>query len=91
MYFTYGYKLRNSHIENTIIQDDTCTSWDQHFTELVFFVDLLQQVMWQVDSILFRLLVLHALCDSQGRVWRAHPCHLYAVEATLPKVGVMLS
>ena len=49
---------------------------------------LLQQVMWQVDSILFCLLVLHALCDSQGRIWRAHPCHLYALEVTLPKVLV---
>lgn len=50
----------------------------------MYFIVL--QVLWQVDSILFCLLVLHALCDSQGRVWRAHPCHLYTVEVTLPKV-----
>jgi len=42
------------------------------------------QVLWQVDTVLFCLLILCGLCDSQGRVWRCHPNQLYAVEVTLP-------
>ncbi len=41
-------------------------------------------MLWQVDTILFSLLVLRGLCDSQGRMWRCHPNQLYAVEVTLP-------
>ncbi len=44
-------------------------------------------MLCQVDSILFSLLILRGLCDSQGRVWRCHPNQLYAVEVTLPKKG----
>ena len=43
------------------------------------------QVLWQMDTILFSLLILRGLCDSQGRVWRCQPNHLYAIEVTLPK------
>lgn len=42
------------------------------------------QILWQVDTILFSLLILRGLSDSQGRVWRCHPNQLYAVEVTLP-------
>lgn len=42
------------------------------------------QILWEVDTILFSLLILRGLCDSQGRVWRCHPNQLYAVEVTLP-------
>ena len=42
------------------------------------------QILWEVDTILFSLLILRGLCDSQGRVWRCHPDQLYAVEVTLP-------
>ncbi len=38
-----------------------------------------------MDTILFSLLILRGLCDSQGRVWRCHPNQLYAVEVTLPR------
>ena len=44
------------------------------------------QVLWQVDTILFSLLIQGGLCDSQGRVWRNDPSQLYAVEVTLPEV-----
>ena len=37
-----------------------------------------------MDTILFSLLILRGLCDSQGRVWRCHPNQFYAVEVTLP-------
>ena len=49
-----------------------------------------QQVLHEVDTILFCLLVLRGLSDSQGRVWRCHPSQLYTVEVTLPEqqVGV---
>ena len=48
------------------------------------------QVLWQVDSILFCLLVLQGVCDSQGNVWRCHPAHLYMIESTIPKVGAQI-
>ena len=44
------------------------------------------QVLWQVDSILFSLFVLQTLCDRQGRMWRCHPTHMYAIEVTVPEV-----
>ena len=43
------------------------------------------QILWKVDTILFCLLVLQGLVDSQGRVWRNHPNQLYAIEVTLPE------
>ncbi len=46
------------------------------------------QVLHEVDTILFSLLILSGLTDSQGRVWRCHPTQLYAVEVTLPEVEV---
>ena len=46
---------------------------------------LLLQILWKVDTILFCLLVLRGLSDSQGRVWRFHPTQLYVVEITLPE------
>ena len=49
-------------------------------------MSLCVQVLWQVDSILFCLLVLQGVCDSQGNVWRCHPAHLYMIESTIPKV-----
>ncbi len=49
-----------------------------------FFPALHIQILWEVDTILFSLLILRGLSDSQGRVWRCHPNQLYAVEVTLP-------
>ena len=37
-----------------------------------------------MDTILFSLLILGGLIDSQGKVWRCHPNQLYAIEVTLP-------
>ena len=48
-------------------------------------------MLWQVDSILFCLLVLQGLCDSQGNVWRCHPAHLYMIESTVPKVAYTIT
>ena len=39
----------------------------------------------QVSSILFSLLVLRGISDSQGRMWRCHPDQHYLVEATTSK------
>ena len=36
-----------------------------------------------MDTILFSLLILRGLCDSQGRVWHCHPDQFYAVEVTV--------
>ena len=46
------------------------------------------QVLWQMDTILFSLLVQRGMCDSQGRVWRNRSTQLYAIEVTLPEVCV---
>ena len=46
---------------------------------------LLLQILWKVDTILFCLLVLRGLSDSQGRIWRVHPTQFYAIEVTLPE------
>ena len=43
------------------------------------------QILWKVDTILFCLLVLRGLSDSQGRVWRCYPTQLYTIEVTLPE------
>ena len=42
------------------------------------------QILLQVDTLLFSLLVLRGLRDSRGRVWRCHCSQLYAVEVTIP-------
>ncbi len=46
------------------------------------------QILWKVDTILFSLVILQCVCDSQGRMWRSHPNQLYAVEVTLPNSKV---
>ena len=43
------------------------------------------QILSEVDTILFSLLILGGLTDSQGHVWRCHSGQLYAVELTLPE------
>ncbi len=42
------------------------------------------QVISQVNTILFNLLVLRGISDSRGKVWRCHPNQLYVVEITMP-------
>lgn len=44
-----------------------------------------------MDTILFSLLILRGLFDSQGRVWRCHPSQLYAIEITSPNMHFQLS
>jgi hypothetical protein len=51
----------------------------------ILHFDISPSVLWQVDTILFSLLVQGGLCDSQGRVWRNHPTQLYAIEVTTPE------
>ena len=36
-----------------------------------------------MDTILFNMLILGGLCDTQGRVWRRDPSDICAVEITL--------
>ena len=45
------------------------------------------QILHEVDTILFSLLILCGLVDSNGRVWRCHPNQLYAIEVTVPRRG----
>uniref|UniRef100_A0A1X7TWB5 RZ-type domain-containing protein n=1 Tax=Amphimedon queenslandica TaxID=400682 RepID=A0A1X7TWB5_AMPQE len=61
--------------------------FEQHDSNqaILFHLDVAPNVLSQVDSVLFSLLILQALSDSQGRIWRCHPSHLYAIEATVFK------
>ena len=52
------------------------------------YLCIFPQVLHDVDTILFCLLMLRSLSDSQGRVWRCHPSQLYTVEVTLPEQQV---
>lgn len=61
-------------------------SWQVVFCQMQWNLRLPPfQVLSEVDTILFSLLILRGLCDSQGRVWRCHPNQLYAIEVTKPK------
>ena len=62
----------------------TLSTRNNRFTVCCFCL----QVLAKVDTILFSLLILHGLSDSQGHIWRCHPTHLYAVEVTLPENAV---
>ena len=41
----------------------------------------------QVSTIIFNLLVLGGIRNSQGKVWRCHPDQLYVVEVSLPNLN----
>ena len=51
-------------------------------------MNLAFQILSEVDTILFSLLILHGLTDSQGCVWRRHTSQLYAIEVTLLEKNV---
>ena len=44
---------------------------------------VITKVLPQVDTLLFKLLVLGGISDKIGRVWRCHHSQLYLVEITL--------
>lgn len=48
------------------------------FHKMFFF-----QVMWQLDTTLFSMLIQRGLSDQHGNVWRADKRHYYAIEVTL--------
>ena len=51
-------------------------------------MNLAFQILSEIDTILFSLLILHGLTDSQGCVWRRHMSQLYAIEVTLLEKNV---
>ena len=55
---------------------------------LLIFLSI--QVLWQVDTILFSLLILRHLCNSQGHVWRSNFQQLIVLEVTLPETEVYM-
>ena len=54
------------------------------FITVTLMIIMFVQVLSEADTLLFCLLILRALSDCQGRVWRAHPSQLYAIEVTVP-------
>ena len=60
------------------------------YVDKVTFACYELQVFNDVASILFCLLILRGISDSQGNVWRCHPSQLYAVEITLPQQQVVV-
>lgn len=43
------------------------------------------QVMWQLDTALFSMLIQGGISDNQGLVWRLHPSQMCAIEVTITK------
>ncbi|XP_068134511.1 LOW QUALITY PROTEIN: E3 ubiquitin-protein ligase RNF213-like [Hyperolius riggenbachi] len=47
---------------------------------VIFHIDITSSVTSGISEFLFKLLVLHYLMDSEGRVWKRLPSHLYIIE-----------
>ncbi|MEE6528821.1 hypothetical protein FKM82_017517, partial [Ascaphus truei] len=47
---------------------------------IIFHVDVTSSVNSGISEFLFKLLVLQYLMDSEGRMWKRQPCHLYVIE-----------
>ena len=47
-------------------------------------VNCTSQILAEVDTILFCLMILSGLSDSRGNVWRCHRRQLYVAEVTIP-------
>lgn len=61
-------------------------------TVVVFICKFLHlQIFSEVGNILFSLVILKGITDSQGKIWRAHPSQLLAVEVTIPAVQVSIT
>jgi len=77
-----------------VFPDAIMTLFNKHLDNphsTIFHLDISPAVFNDVASILFCLLILRGISDSQGRVWRCHPSQLYAVEITFPQQQVVLS
>ena len=57
---------------------------------IIYIVNCTSQILAEVDTILFCLMILRGLSDSRGNVWRCHPCQLYVAEVTIPDSVVSL-
>jgi len=51
----------------------------------ILHLDVAPEVVHKVDTILFNMLILGGLCDTQGRVWRRNASDMCAVEMTILK------
>ena len=47
----------------------------------------LSQVVNDIGSILFSMMVLRGLQDSEGNIWRCKLKNLYLIEVTVPETG----
>ena len=47
------------------------------------------QVVNDIGSILFSMMVLRGVQDSEGNIWRCKLKNLYLIEVTVPETGVM--
>uniref|UniRef100_H3BBI9 RING-type E3 ubiquitin transferase n=1 Tax=Latimeria chalumnae TaxID=7897 RepID=H3BBI9_LATCH len=47
---------------------------------MIFHLDVTSSVKLGLPEFLFKLLFLHYLMDSQGRMWKCSPMHLYIIE-----------
>ncbi|KAM9311530.1 E3 ubiquitin-protein ligase RNF213 [Gastrophryne carolinensis] len=47
---------------------------------IIFHIDITSSVISGITEFLFKLLVLHYLMDSEGRIWKRLPSHLYIIE-----------
>ncbi|XP_072256671.1 E3 ubiquitin-protein ligase RNF213 [Pyxicephalus adspersus] len=51
---------------------------------IIFHIDITSSVTSGISEFLFKLLVLQYLMDSQGRIWKRLPSHLYLIEILEP-------
>ncbi|XP_073477176.1 E3 ubiquitin-protein ligase RNF213 isoform X2 [Aquarana catesbeiana] len=47
---------------------------------IIFHIDITSSVNSGISEFLFKLLILQYLMDSQGRIWKRLPSHLYIIE-----------
>ena len=48
---------------------------------------LLSQIVNDIGTILFSMMILRGLQDSEGNIWRCRLKNLYLIEVTVPDTG----
>ena len=77
------------------VSDRVCFAIESNSVTLMPFrhydFDLVHQsqVVNDIGSILFSMIILRGLQDSEGNIWRCKLKNLYLIEVTVPETGVM--
>jgi hypothetical protein len=82
----YGPKVTYDKIVHSLLNPFEIGNTNHINQPTLFHLDIAQNVLKQVDSVLFSLVILQAISDSQGKIWRCYPTHFYAIETTVLEV-----